>query len=127
MHSPLLIQAIIDAYLREGLLPGHLERICRDYLVQLNTMLECFSAFPQGTTHTDPEGGLFIWGELPEGIDGMKVFSQAVEDGVAFVPGTHFYPDGGHLATFRLNFSMSEPDAIREGMGRLARAIEKCI
>ncbi|MGN0801338.1 MAG: PLP-dependent aminotransferase family protein [Candidatus Faecivicinus sp.] len=125
VHSPLLTQAIVDAYLRKGLMPGHLERICGDYRDQLNAMLEGFGCFPEGTTHTVPQGGLFVWAQLPEGVDGVKVFNAAVEAGVAFVPGTYFYPDGGHLNTMRLNFSMSDIPTIRTGMERLGGVIAK--
>ena len=125
VHSPLLIQAIIDAYLRKGLMPGHLRRICGDYKRQLDAMLDGFKYFPEGTKHTVPEGGLFVWAELPEGVDGMKVFNAAVEAGVAFVPGTYFYPDGGHENTMRLNFSMCEIPAIQAGMERLGGVIAK--
>jgi len=125
VHSPLLTQAIIDAYLRKGLMPAHLERICGDYKKQRDAMLEGFKLFPEGTIHTLPEGGLFVWAELPQGYDGMKVFEKAVENNVAFVPGTHFYPDGGHMNTMRLNFSMSDVSAIEAGMERLANAIKE--
>ena len=123
VHSPLLIQAIIDAYLRKGLMPGHLKRICGDYKKQLDAMLDGFKSFPEGTKHTVPQGGLFVWAELPEGLSAMKVFQSAVDAGVAFVPGTYFYPDGGHENTLRLNFSMSEIPAIEEGMKRLGKVI----
>jgi len=125
VHSPTLNQAIVDAYLRKGLMPGHLERICGDYRNQLNAMLDGFKHFPEGTKHTLPEGGLFVWAELPEGADGMKVFDAAVEAGVAFVPGTHFYPDGGHMNTMRLNFSMCDIPTIQAGMERLGGVISK--
>jgi len=123
VHSPLLTQAIIDAYLRKGLMPAHLERICGDYKAQRDAMLDGFRHFPEGTVHTVPDGGLFIWAELPEGADGMKVFNKAVENNVAFVPGTHFYPGGGHMNTLRLNFSMSDIPTIQAGMERLGRVI----
>ena len=125
VHSPLLIQAIIDAYLRKGLMPDHLRRICGDYKRQLDAMLDGFKYFPEGTKHTVPQGGLFVWAELPEGVDGLKVFNAAVEAGVAFVPGTYFYPDGGHENTMRLNFSMCEIPAIQAGMERLGGVIAK--
>ena len=123
VHSPLLNQAIVDAYIRKGLMPGHLERICGDYRQQLNCMLDCFKFFPEGTVHTVPQGGLFVWVTLPEGMDAMEVFNRAVENNVAFVPGTHFYTDGGHLNTLRLNFSMSDIPTIKEGMERLGKVI----
>ncbi len=108
VHSPLLNQAIVDAYLREGLLPDHIRRIREGYRLQLNAMLEGFDHFPAGTTHTVPEGGLFIWAALPEGISALEALNRSIERNVAFVPGTHFYPEGGHENTLRLNFSMSE-------------------
>lgn len=123
VHSPLLNQAIVDAYLREGLMPGHLQRICGDYRRQLDAMLAGFEHFPAGTKHTVPQGGLFVWAELPEGVDGLAAFDAAVEAGVAFVPGTHFYPDGGHLNTLRLNFSMCDIPTIEEGMKKLGGVI----
>ena len=125
VHSPLLNQAIVDAYLRQGLMPGHLERICGDYRTQLDAMLEGFRHFPEGTKHTVPEGGLFVWAELPEGVDGLAAFDAAVEAGVAFVPGTHFYPDGGHLNTLRLNFSMCDVETIERGMAKLGGVVSK--
>ena len=125
VHSPLLNQAIVDAYLRAGLMPGHLKRICGDYKKQLDAMLAGFDRFPDGTTHTVPQGGLFVWAELPEGTDGLAAFNAAVEAGVAFVPGTHFYPDGGHNNTLRLNFSMCDIPTIGKGMARLGEVIAK--
>ena len=119
VHSPLLTQAIVQLYLEKGLLPKHLERICGEYREQMNAMLEGFSCFPAGTAHTVPEGGLFVWAELPEGMDALEALGRAIEKNVAFVPGTHFYPEGGHLNTFRLNFSMQSVENIREGMARL--------
>ena len=123
VHSPLLTQAIIDAYLRKGLLPDHIRRIRAGYHDQLNAMLDGFRHFPAGTTHTVPEGGLFVWAELPEGISALEALNLAIEQNVAFVPGTHFYPDGGHDSTLRLNFSMAEIPQIREGMERLGNVI----
>ena len=124
VHSPILTQAIVELYLEKGLLPGHLKRICAEYRKQLNAMLEGFSFFPEGTKHTLPQGGLFVWAELPEGMDAMAALNRAIDQNVAFVPGAHFYPDGGHANTLRLNFSMQEVDVIRAGMERLGRAIK---
>ena len=123
VHSPLLNQAIVDAYLRQGLMPGHLKRICGDYREQLAAMLRGFEHFPAETIHTVPQGGLFVWAELPQGLDAMKVFEAAVANNVAFVPGTHFYSNGGHQNTLRLNFSMCDIPTIEAGMERLGKVI----
>lgn len=124
VHSPLITQAIVSLYLEEGRLSAHLKRICDLYREQLRAMLEGFSALPAGTRHTLPQGGLFIWAALPAGMDAQAILPRAVERGVAYVPGTHFFADGGHENTLRLNFSMCEPDQIREGMRRLADALK---
>lgn len=123
VHSPMLNQAIVQLYLERGLLPGHLEKICGEYRAQMNAMLEGMALLPAGTRHTAPEGGLFVWAELPEGRDALALLQRSIEKNVAFVPGTHFYPGGGHENTLRLNFSMQEIDGIRAGMQRLAEAM----
>ena len=73
---------------------------------------------------THPQGGLFIWAELPEQIDAVKMLSAAVERKVAYVPGTYFCVDGGHLNTIRLNFSNSTPEQIETGMNTLKEIVE---
>lgn len=119
LHTPNLNQAIVDQFLRRGLLEEHIQSVIPAYRQKLELMLNELSAFPEGTRYTAPEGGLFVFAELPEGCDATALFPQAVERGVAYVPGTHFYPEGGHHNTLRLNFSNSTPEQIHEGMGKL--------
>ena len=124
VHSPGLTQAIVEIYLEKGLLPGHLERIRGEYREQMHEMLAGFDQFPEGTVHTVPQGGLFVWAELPEGMNATAALERAIAQNVAFVPGTHFYPEGGHENTLRLNFSMPEVPDIRSGMARLGAALK---
>ncbi len=119
LHTPNLTQAIVDLYLRRGLLAPHIADILPAYREKLNAMLSELASFPEGTTYTRPEGGLFIFCALPQGKSATALFPKAVDMGVAFVPGTHFYPDGGHDNTLRLNFSNSTLPQISEGMGKL--------
>lgn len=123
VHSPLLTQAIVDAYLRKGLMEAHVEKICQSYARQLSAMLAKLDELPASVLHTTPEGGLFVWVELPEGVDALKMLPEAVAQNVAYVPGTHFYPHGGHLNTLRLNFSNSELMQIERGMDALNAVI----
>ena len=123
VHSPLLTQAIVELYLEKGLLPAHIEKICGEYRLQLDAMLDGFRYFPEGTAHTLPQGGLFVWAQLPDGMNAMDALNRAIEKNVAFVPGAHFYPEGGHENTLRLNFSMQEVENIRLGMERLGQAL----
>jgi len=119
LHTPLLTQAIIDQFLRRKLLIPHLHSILGQYREKLHAMLEELETFPEGTQYTKPEGGLFIFGALPDGGNATDYFQEAVERGVAYVPGTYFYPEGGHHNTFRLNFSNSTLEQIHTGMGIL--------
>lgn len=116
VHSPILNQAIVDTYLRKGLLGDHVKRICASYKAQLDKMLDMLKCWPEGSECTHPEGGLFVWVELPQALDATQLFVKATERSVAYVPGTHFYFDGGHNNTLRLNFSNSSLESIEKGM-----------
>ena len=91
-------------------------------------MVDALAEFwPEGCHWTDPEGGLFLWAQVPETIDTDEFLrNTALAEKVAYVPGVNFYPnaDGGSNA-MRLNFSYAEPDAIVEGIKRLGIAIKK--
>ena len=123
VHTANLTQAIVNQYLRRNLLPDHIKRITADYAVQCGRMLDHLSAFPGEVRYTRPEGGLFIWAELPENIAAKDLLTKAIEKKVAFVPGTHFFVDGGHENTIRLNFSGSTLDQIDQGMDVLKNLI----
>lgn len=124
VHTSNLNQAIVDQYLRRDLLPAHIRNICSGYGAKMKQMLGCLESFPSGVRFTHPQGGLFIWAELPEKIDAVKMLSAAVERKVAYVPGTYFCVDGGHLNTIRLNFSNSTPEQIEKGMNTLKEIVE---
>ena len=123
VHTSNLTQAVVDRFLRDNVLPGHIASICASYRDQMNAMLEELESFPVGTKWTKPQGGLFIWVELPVGLDALEILQKAIEKKVAFVPGTHFCADGGHENTLRLNFSNSSIEQIRTGMAALREII----
>lgn len=119
LHTSNLTQAVVDQFLRRGLLAPHIAAIVPGYRDKLDAMLAELESFPAGTAYTRPEGGLFIFVTLPEAAHAGTLFTKAVERGVAFVPGSNFYPEGGHHNTLRLNFSNSTLPQIREGMAIL--------
>lgn len=80
---------------------------------------------PPGTTWTRPEGGLFVWATLPDGLDSKAMMPRAIAARVAYVPGTGFYADGTGTEAMRLNFSFSAPERLREGVRRLAGVMEQ--
>lgn len=125
VHTSNLAQALAEAYCRSGELEDHIKLANEMYKKQMETMLSLMDALlPGEVKHTVPQGGLFIWAELPEGMDATVIFKKAVEKKVAFVPGTHFYCEGGHENTLRLNFSMASIAQIEQGMERLADVIK---
>ena len=123
VHTANLNQAIVDQYLRRDLLPDHIRRICEGYKSKMHKMLKCLETFPEGVMFTRPQGGLFIWAELPEGMDAVQLLQNAVDHKVAYVPGTYFCVNGGHLNTIRLNFSNSTLGQIETGMNVLNELI----
>lgn len=125
VHTSNLTQAIVAEYLKRGLMRAHVDSICASYRVQMNRMLDHLATFPD-TVYTHPEGGLFLWAELPHTIDALKLAPAAIDRRVAYVPGTHFYcEDGTHLNTIRLNFSNSTLEKIDEGMTILRDLIKE--
>ena len=127
VHTANLNQAIVDVYLRRGLLKPHVEEICKSYAHQMNTMLGLLGQCAGVEKYTRPEGGLFIFAELREGLNATDLMKKCVDKGVAYVPGTHFYAQGGHDNTFRLNFSMSTLEQIQKGMGLLNDAFAEAL
>lgn len=127
VHTANLNQAIVDQFIRRNLLPDHIRTICQAYGEKMKLMLDCLGRFPEGVRYTQPQGGLFIWAELPEGIDTVSLLQNAVNRKVAYVPGTYFCADGGHRNTLRLNFSNSSPDQIESGMSVLADIVSACM
>jgi 2-aminoadipate transaminase len=102
-----------------------LQGLTRTYAERRNAMLSALEEhFPPEVRWTRPEGGFFVWVELPSFIDAGALLAEAVEHGVTFVPGSAFYPDGRGRNCMRLAFCYAEPEAITEGIRRLAEVIE---
>ena len=123
VHTANLNQAVVDQFIRRNLLPDHIRFICKNYGEKMNLMLSELSRIPGDIRFTKPQGGLFIWAELPEGMNAKEILNTAIEHKVAFVPGTHFCVNGGHENTIRLNFSNSSTSQITEGIGILGNII----
>jgi len=81
--------------------------------------------FPPEAKYSIPEGGLFIWVELPEHVNGRTLLEKAQEQKVAFVPGGSFYPNRDRENSMRLNFSNMPEEKIIEGMKRLAKLLHQ--
>jgi 2-aminoadipate transaminase len=120
LHTSSFDQRVAFAFLTQNDQAAHLERIRNAYGERFGVMNEALRAeMPPGYAWTQPEGGMFLWVTGPEGLDGLKLLSRAIERKVAFVPGRDFFPGDGGKNYLRLNFSNSSPERIREGVRRL--------
>ena len=126
LHTASFTQMIAYELLKDGFLDEHVHVIRRVYQERRDAMLAAMEEhFPEEVKWTHPEGGMFLWGTLPEGSDATELLKQAVERNVVFVPGASFYPNGGGRNTLRLNYSHDKPERIREGIARLGRVLRR--
>lgn len=124
--SSKLTQHIAARYINEYGMEEHLESIRQCYRKKRNAMiaaLEKYMPADEGITWTRPEGGLFLWVRLPQGIDTEEMFPRAIEQKVAYVIGNAFYTDGRGRNEMRLSFSLGTEDEIEEGIRRLAQVV----
>ena len=128
LHSNIYAQYMISDYLAHNEYRKHVDKIVALYKSQADEMLAAMKEyFPKEVKFTEPEGGMFIWVTLPEGISSLDLFKKAMDKNVAFVPGDPFYVDKSNVNTFRLNYTNSTPEVIREGIKRLAEAINETL
>ncbi len=124
LHTSTFAQAVVHETAQDGFYEQHILKLIHAYGERRVLMLSLMEEmFPRSLAWTRPEGGLFVWVRLPEEYDAAELLQAAVEQGVAFVPGQPFFPNGGGKNTFRMNFSNSTPARIEEGMRRLATAL----
>lgn len=105
---------------------ANIQKIIKVYRGRRNAMVEALAEMlPTGVTCTQPQGGLFLWLELPKQLKAVELLKKCLLHDVAFVPGDSFFPNGGVTNTLRLNYSNMPEDKIREGIRRLSYAIRK--
>jgi len=122
-----LIQRALEAYVTVGRYQAHLRRSCQIFRKRRDAMLAAIDrSLPAGVQVDPPQGGLFLWMRLPESLSADELLPLACEEGVDFVPGSSFYPDGADgKDRLRLNFVVQPPEEIEEGIRRLGRAIAR--
>lgn len=107
---------------------GHVRHLCAVYGERCQTMLSAMDRyFPTEARWTRPEGGLFLWVELPERVSAETLFEEALGERVAFVPGTSFFACDAKLNFMRLNFSNQLPEMIEEGIKRIAGVLKRSL
>lgn len=125
---PTLNQMLVSAYLRDYDWRGQIETYRRLYAERCRAMLAALEEhMPAGTSWTSPEGGFFVWVTLPDGVDTYPLLKKAIEAGVVFIPGAAFTSSDEPSNKLRLAFSAVPPDAIAEGVRRLAPVLREAI
>lgn len=127
LHTSTFNQIVAYEVARGGFLDEHVRFIRALYRERRDAMLDALREFfPSEVTWTQPHGGLFLWVTIPEATNSHKVLETALSHNVVFVPGDCFYArPAGEECHMRLNFSNATPEQIREGIRRLALAVEQ--
>ncbi len=128
LHTSRLTQCILYQYMKDNDIEAHISKIRDVYGRQMKAMLHNIEKyFPPGVTHTNPEGGMFLWVSLPENFSSRELLDLAVKDKVIFVPGDPFYVGRHQTNTLRLNFSCADENTIHSGIQRLGKAINQML
>lgn len=128
LHTATLSQRATAALLEAFDYAGHVQELRRVYGERCDTMLSALTAhMPAGTQWQRPDGGMFVWMRLPNSLDADTLFSRAIEERVAFVPGSGFFVGPAPSDFVRLNFSNRPPQLIQEGIARLGRVVSQAL
>jgi len=125
LHTPGFNQRVVHEVIKNGFLKEHVPTIRARYKAQRDAMRSALQQhLPPGCKWQAPHGGMFFWVELPPQVDATALLPQAVEAGMAYVPGSAFFPHGGHHHTLRLSFVTVAPDLIEQGVAALGRVLK---
>ncbi len=119
---------VVSKFLELNDLDAHVEKIRAVYKHRCDVMIEAMEKyFPPEARFTYPDGGLFTWVELPDYVNTRELAANALEEKLAFVPGSGFFPNGGNNCCMRLNYSCMPDEKIEEGIKRLAKVIKDAL
>ena len=121
----LLSQATVYEFLQRGGLARNLDLVRSLLCARRDALLQALEQHFAGTgaRWSRPEGGYFLWLDLPEGVDSIELLESASRAGVSFVPGPDFFPrGGGGRSSARLAFSLASPGQLADAVARLASA-----
>ncbi len=120
----IFVQAALFEFVSQGYFEPNLERARTELRRRRDAMLSALAGeMPEGAGWNQPEGGYFLWLDLPADVGAAELLDRAGEEGVTFVKGSDFYLDGTGDAAARLAFSFASADEIGEGISRLARLV----
>lgn len=117
-------QSVLGRYCAEGKFGENLAEMRDAYEERCDRMLDALAErMPESVEWTEPDGGFFVWVELPDGIDAEELLPAAAEEGVTYLPGEMFFPDDRGANGLRLSFSHVSFEEMDQGIAALARAV----
>lgn len=126
LHTSSFSQQVIAKYLESYDFEAHIQKLTGTYRKRRNAMISAMEEyFAADIQFTRPQGGLFAWVQVPQRIKAVELLQRCLQQEVAFVPGDSFFPNGQVENTFRLNYSNMPEEKIREGVRRLAGAMNE--
>jgi 2-aminoadipate transaminase len=125
LHSPGFNQRMVAEVMKDGFLDRHVPTIRALYKSQRDAMLAALQREMKGleVQWNKPDGGMFLWARLPQGVSAIELLPRAVDKGVAFVPGAAFYAGQPDTRCLRLSFVTASVQQIDSGIAALAAAI----
>jgi len=125
--SPVMfVEATLHEFVTRGRFDPNVDRVRAGLRIRRDAMIAALAReMPAGTTWNEPDGGYFLWVDLPDGVSGEALLAQADGAGVTFVKGADFFVDGGGEAAIRLAFSYATAEEIDEGIARLGRLVRE--
>ncbi len=128
LHTPGFNQRVVHEVIKGGFLDEHVPKIRARYKANRDAMAKALAqSLPPGCEWRSPEGGMFFWIRLPEGLDAMTLLPRAVDAGIAYVPGAAFYAHQPDPRTLRLSFVTLTPELIAEGVDKLGRMLHEAL
>jgi len=128
IHSNSLTQREVAKYLELYNLDDQIKGVTKAYKKRRDIMVDAMKEFfPSECAHTKPEGGIFIWIDLPESLNAREILLEAVKEKVAFIPGGGFFPNSKKENTIRLSFATMPDEKIKEGVKRLGKVLKKAL
>jgi 2-aminoadipate transaminase len=126
LHTPSFNQRMVAEVLKDGFIDRHVPTIRALYKSQRDAMLSALQThMPEGVKWNTPDGGMFLWLQLPAHVNTLPLLDFAVEKNVAFVPGAAFYAHEPQLNTLRLSFVTASAEQINIGIAALAQVFKE--
>ena len=126
LHSSSIDQRALHALLETFDLDAHIRHISQDYKQRMQKLTSLMAAKSwEGITWNSPQGGMFLWLQLPEGMLASNLFTFGIQEKVCIVPGDSFYAGTPELNRMRINFTHTDPELLPEAVERMDRAIQR--